>query len=210
MCFKFVCEACRRTLPYFCGIPRADSTNDIPNLCRANAHTQQSGFKCADCERLDGVTHRLEDWIRFHPRQKADLQEAKTTSTEVKVTGRLVPQDPRSPWITSRLTITNLRRALVASGSYNDSILLRLGYVRSRRRETPSEDDEVQESGTHEIDHCCICLKNFTALPQWSSPSSSPAPDKLTTLEGSMVQEQSRSPKPSKYFIKPPRQWPEE
>ena len=208
MCFKFVCEACDRKLPYFC--PSADSLNDISNLCRVNAHTQQSGFKCADCERLDGVTRRLEDWIRFHPGKKADLQGTKSSRTEVTVRERLVGEDPRSPWFTSSVTITNLRKALLASGTYRGSIEERLLDERIHRAETTPEDKEFQESGTHKIDHCCICLGNFTALPQWSSPSPTPAQDKPATSEGIPITKQSRSREPSNHHIKLPRRWSEQ
>jgi hypothetical protein len=206
MCFKFVCESCRLTLPYFCGPPFADALNDIPELCRVNAHTQYSGFKCTNCERLDMVTRHLQSWLRFHPAQSATPgQESTFTSTSTGARERIEPHDPRSPWYFPFVTITNLRKALAASGISHNLIEQRIMVERGRREATPTEA-EIEETAAHKKDHCCFCLDNFTGLPQETSPSPTPEQDESATTEETITRNRPRSPR-SPRVIKPPRKW---
>lgn len=211
MCFKFVCASCRLTLPYFCGPPFADALNDVPELCRVNAHTQYSGFKCTNCERLDGVTRHLQSWLRFHPAQSATPgQESAFTSTSTGVRERIEPRDPRSPWYFPFVTITNLRKALAASGNAHDFVEQRIMVERERREASRTEatrtEDEIEETAAHKKDHCCFCLHNFTGLPQEASPSPAAAQDKSATTEVTKTESQPRPPSSSR-VIKRPRKW---
>lgn len=207
MCFRFVCEVCRQTLPYFCGPPFANATNDVPNLCRANAHTQQSGFKCADCERLDGVTRHLEAWLRFHAERRAEpnpVTSSRSSSTAVR--DRIDPGDPRSPWFTPFVTITNLKKAMNASGNSDHNTEDRIAAERRFREETPAED-EVEETAYHKIDHCCFCLDNFTSLTQECSVNSTPAQEDSAPSEANGSLKRSRPQRSSNPDVKRPRKW---
>lgn len=170
MCFRFVCEACRQTLPYFCGPPFANALNDVPKLCRVNAHTQQKDFKCTNCERLDGVTRTLESWLRFHPEQRVVSTGIETisTSSPLIVRERIDPRDPRSPFYMPSISITNLRKALAAAGLSNNYIEDRIEDERNRRQDVKAED-EVEVVASHKHDHCCFCLDNFSSRTQESS-----------------------------------------
>jgi hypothetical protein len=203
MCFRFVCIACQLTLPSFCGPPFANSTNDTPPLCRSNAHLQPTGFKCVTCERLDGGIRRLEDWAKFHAerRVESDVTVIETDS-KTSVRERVDPYDARSPWYTSWVQLSALKRAMIAAGVDSEDAKTRIEAERELRQQEAGEE-EIQVTASHRRDRCCFCLGNFTSLPIEATPTTE-APPGLPATQG---QKRSRSPSPAPRRFKQPRKW---
>jgi hypothetical protein len=203
MCFRFVCIACQFTLPYFCGPPFANSTNDIPLLCRSNAHLQPTGFKCVTCERLDGGIRRLEQWAKFHPEQRAESDTSVTgTNARTVVRARVDPYDARSPWYTSWVQLSALKKAMIAAGVDGEDANTRIEAERELRQQEAGEDD-IQVIASHRRDQCCFCLDNFTSLPIEATPTTE-APPALPATQG---QKRSRSPSSVPRRFKQPPKW---
>lgn len=192
MCFKFVCIACNQNLPYFCGPPFANALNDIPRLCRSNAHLQPTGFKCVDCERLDGVSRSLEKWAKFHPEQRAGP--ALGTGTKARsVRERVNPNDARSPYYTSWVALSALKRAMSVAGPSEKDVNVRIENERLLREEEEA-DDEIEETAYHRRHKCCFCMRNFTSLPTEVTPST----DAPLTKTKEQKRSASRTPTPRK------------
>lgn len=206
MCFRFRCIACQQLLAYFCGPPYANATNDFPPLCRSNAHTQKTGFKCMTCERLDGVARNLEAWLRFHPNHRAEPGNSKTSTDSAKlVRERVYPGDARSPWFSPFATLSNLKRALAAAGVNRGDIRQRIRAEQKLREDGPAEGEEIEETAAHNRDRCCFCLDNFTCLPvEVSIPSTPTASAHTEVIQPKM---RSRSNSPVRREVKRPRRW---